>query len=113
MQGVRKDLKTLISGLAAIDSPWLHPSFQQGSLVKIVVDTGKFLDRVKTAFLRNLPSPDDLKAAANEVEIGVSSQESLEKAQELKDELEKICRARDGLRSALFNEEELHQFESI
>ena len=109
VQNVRNDLKTLISGLAAIDSPWLHPSFPQGG-VKVAVDAEKFLDRVKAAFLRNLPSPDELKAAAKEVEIGVSSADSLEKARELKDELEKICRARDGLRSALFNEEELRQF---
>ena len=83
-----------------------------GTAVKIACDPKTFLEHIPVLFLRGLPRW-RLQKAAEEVELSdnSASKEFSQKAADLKEELQKICSARDGLSNALsFTKEEREQF---
>lgn len=110
------DSYSLIASLVCVKgSPWLEFTVNEpGTAVKIGCDLKTFLQRISVVFLCGLPSPSDLQNAAVEVKLDDSraSKEFSQKADDLKEELQKICSARDGLSNALFTKEELKQFEA-
>ena len=113
VQQIRSDSHSLIASLVDVKCPWLEFTvIEQGTAVEIACDEQAFLRRISVVFLCGLPSPSDLQKAAVEVRLGDSSasKEFSQKADDLKEEIQKICSAPDGLRNALFAEEELEQF---
>ena len=107
---MKSDSHALIACLVGKTPTWLaYKVNEQGTAVSISCEMEKFLEQMEVTFLLCLPSPDALGAAAQQVPIGSSSGESKKKADDLKEELEKICEARDGLRKALFTQDELEK----
>lgn len=104
-----EDSHALIDSFTNMNLPWLDTAAnEKGSHVNISCDSmNKFLNRMEVVFLCCLPN--DLGQVVSDVQIGPSSPKSKEKADDLKEELQKICRARDGLRKALFSDEELEK----
>eukprot|EP00438_Fugacium_kawagutii_P024182 Skav230783 [mRNA] locus=scaffold1473:239139:241498:- [translate_table: standard] len=102
------DTFDFITELIAPTSQWVgYKVNEEGTAVSITCEIERFVDRMEVIFVRCLPSPHDLSQAALGVKVGASDPESLHKASALKEELQKICDARDGLSKALFTEEEL------
>ena len=113
VEQIRWDSHSLIAFLVDVKCPWLEFTVNEpGTAVKIACDPKTFLERIKVVFICSLPSPVDLQNAAVEVKLADSSvsKEFSQKANDLKEELQKICSARDGLSNALFTKEELEQF---
>ena len=115
VQQIRSDSHSLIASLVDVKCSWLEFTvIEQGTAVEIACDEQAFLRRISVVFLCGLPSPSDLQKAAVEVRLGDSSasKEFSQKADDLKEEIQKICSARDGLSNALFTKEELKLFEA-
>eukprot|EP00435_Cladocopium_sp_Y103_P065614 s107_g27.t1 len=105
---MQSDSHAFIASLTDMNLPWLaRKANEQGTAVSITCDMDKFLDQMEVVFLLCLPSPGALSQVVYDVQIGPSSAESKQKADDLKEELQKICCARDGLCKALFSDEEL------
>ena len=114
VEQIRQRSRSLIANLVDVRYPWLMKFNVNapGTAVKIACDPKTFLEHIPVLFLCGLPRW-RLQKAAEEVELSDNSASKLfsQKADDLKEELQKICSARDGLSNALsFTKEELEQF---
>ncbi|CAK9027345.1 Hypothetical protein (Fragment) [Durusdinium trenchii] len=107
---MKKKAVWLASRFTDVDSPWLHCTAT--SIACPDERMKEFIERAEAMFLRLLPTPSQLKKLPDNLDVGVATEEFQKKADSLKDELKKIKLARDGIKRALFTEEEFGQFVS-
>ena len=74
-------------------------------------DASGFADVAETMFAMTIPGASKLQALHQGATVGAECDEARAKARALKDELKQMCLARDGIKRALFTEEEFQDFQ--